>query len=459
MAVTKIHSIKSTLNVAIKYITEPHKTEEQKFVESYACNFVFADEEMLKTQIEKGYTGKTLAFHLIQSFAPDEATPEQAHEIGKKLADELLKGQYEYVISTHVDKEHIHNHIIINSVNFETGKAFSTELDTFRNPAWQKIRSISDKLCQEYGLSVISNPERGKGKSHYEWEQTKSGNSWKNKLKISIDECIKTAVSFDDFLQKMKELDYEIKRGKHIAFRAKGQERFTRAKTIGYYYTEEQIKYRISRRIMWREQRQFTPKENSYIPRGERFIAIDGKVAESEGLKRWAMLQNMKQASKLLNELAERGLTSPEKLHEKQIDLYDERLDIQDEIKQTENQMTDISLQLKQLRTYHDTKEINKKYKTAKDKEKFFCEHESELHLYQIAKKQVEPLLNENGKLPAIADLEKQYSVLKTQKSDLMQRYKDIRQEITEIEKYKASIENLEKSEHAKTKTKTDNLT
>lgn len=171
------------------------------------------------------------------------------------------------------------------------------------------------------------------------------------------------------------------------------------------------------------------------------------------------MIRNMKQASKLLNELAERGLTSPEKLREKQIDLYDERLDIQDEIKQTENQMTDISLQLKQLHTYHETKEINKKYKTAKDKEKFFCEHESELHLYQIAKKQVEPLLNENGKLPAIADLEKQYSVLKTQKSDLMQRYKDIRQEITEIEKYKASIENLEKSEHTKTKTKTDNLT
>lgn len=459
MAYTSIHPIESTLNFAISYITKPHKTEEQKYVDSYGCTPIIAVQEFERTKKDTHYRGSILAYHLIQSFAPGEATPEQAHEIGIKLADELLKGQYEYVISTHVDKEHIHNHIIINSVNFETGKAFSTEHDTFRNPAWQKIRSISDNLCQEYGLSVISNPERGKGKSHYEWEQTKSGNSWKNKLKISIDECIKTAASFDDFLEKMKELDYEIKRGKHIAFRAKGQERFTRAKTIGYYYTEEQIKYRISRRIMWREQRQFTPKENSYVPRGERFIAIEGKVAESEGLKRWAMLRNMKQASKLLNELAERNLNSPEKLHEKQIDLYDERLDIQDEIKQTESQMTDISLQLKQLRTYHETKEVNKKYKTAKDKEKFFCEHESELHLYQIAKKQVEPLLNENGKLPAIVDLEKQYSALKTKKSDLMQRYKDIRTEITEIEKYKASIDNLEKSERTKAKAKTDNLT
>ena len=333
-------------------------------------------------------------------------------------------------------------------MNFQTGKSFSTELDRKSNPAWQQIRNISDELCKEYCLSVISNPERGRGKSHYEWEQNKAGTSWKNKLKISIDECIKTATSFDDFLEKMKALDYEIKQGKNIAFRAKGQERFTRAKTIGYYYTEEQIKYRIERRIMWRE-RQNTPTEHTYTPRGERFISIEGKVAENEGLKRWAMLQNMKNAAKFINELSERGFETPEQLHEKQIDLYDERLDIQDEIKQTESQMTYISLQLKQLRSYRDTKKINQKYKAAKNKDKFFREHESELHLYQIAKKQVQSLLNENGKLPAISDLEKQYEGLKTKKADLMQRYKDIRTEITEIEKLKASIDNLEKSEHS----------
>ncbi len=446
MAITKIHPIESTLNFAITYIIQPHKTEEQKYVEGYACSPQFAAEEMLKTQADNCYKGKNLAFHLIQSFAPNEATPEQAHEVGMKLAQDLLGGQYEFVLSTHVDKEHTHNHIIINAVNFHTGKSFSTELDRKGNPAWQRIRNISDELCKEYGLSVISNPERGRGKSHYEWEQNKAGNSWKNKLKISIDECIKTATSFDDFLEKMKALDYEIKKGKNIAFKAKGQERFTRAKTIGYYYTEEQIKYRIERRIMWRE-RQNVKAEYTYTPRGERFISIEGKVAENEGLKRWAMLQNMKNASKLIDELSKRGFETPEQLHEKQVDLYDERLDIQDEIKQTESQMTDIFLQLKQLRSYRDTKKINQKYKAAKNKDKFFRKHESELHLYQIAKKQVQALLNENGKLPAISDLEKQYEGLKTKKADLMQRYKDIRAEITEVEKLKASIDNLEKSE------------
>ncbi len=458
MAITKIHSIESTLNLAIAYIVKPNKTEEQKYVEGYACTVRVAAEEMLKTQTANGYKGKNLAFHLIQSFSPGEATPEQAHELGVKLAQKLLGGQYEYVLSTHVDKEHIHNHIIINAVNFETGKSFSTEHDRKNNPAWQNIRNISDELCREYGLSVISNPERGKGKSRYEWEQERAGNSWKAKLKISIDECIKYASSFDDFLERMKALDYEIKHGKHIAFRAKGQERFTRAKTLGYYYTEEQIRYRIERRLMWRE-RQKTSREYRYIPRGQRFIAIEGKVEENEGLKRWAMLQNMKNASKLINELSERGFDSPEQVRAKQIDLYDERLDIQDEIKQVEAQMTDLSLQIKQLQTYHETKEVNQKYNGAKNKDKFFREHEQELLLYQVAKKNVQGLLNENGRLPAVSDLENQRAFLKEKKGELMQQYRDIKKEITEVEKLKASLENLAKTEPNLDKSKTDNLT
>lgn len=186
MAVTKIHPIESTLNYAIDYITNPHKTEEQKYVDGYACSPHFATMEFLQMQSNKEYKGKQLAFHLIQSFEPGEATPEQAHEIGKKLADELLKGQYEYVISTHLDREHLHNHIIINSVNFETGRSFSTEHDRLKNPAWKQIRNISDALCKEYGLSVISNPERGKGKSRYEWEQDKAGDSWKNTVVTDV---------------------------------------------------------------------------------------------------------------------------------------------------------------------------------------------------------------------------------------------------------------------------------
>ncbi len=209
MAYTKIHPIESTLKKAIDYITNPNKTEEQKHCDGYACTPAFAAAQFELTRERANNNGnsnqKILGYHLIQSFRLDEATPEKATEIGKQLADELLKGQYEYVISTHVDRENIHNHIIINAINFENNKTFSTEHDRFNSPAWKQIREISDNLCKEHGLSVIQVPERGKGKSRYEWEQNKSGNSWKAKLRETIDNCIMTSDSFEDFLKKMQE--------------------------------------------------------------------------------------------------------------------------------------------------------------------------------------------------------------------------------------------------------------
>lgn len=344
MAVTKIHPITSTLNLAIDYITNPHKTEEQKFVDCFDCSHIFAAYEFLSKQEEKGYRGRTQAFHMIQSFEPGEVTPEQANEIGKKLADELLKGQYEYVISTHVDKEHIHNHIIINSVNSIMGKSFSLEHDQYKNPAWKQIREISDKLCAEYGLSVIPEPEKGKGKDHFEWEQDKAGNSWKSKLKAAVEECIKSADSFDDFLKKMQERGYEIKHEKHIAFRAEGQERFTRAKTLGFYYSEENIRFRIDRRLMYRE------RENALkTSENVRFVQMNEKVQSSEGLRHWALLQNMQNASVLLNQLSERGVESENDLKQRILGLYDDRIDIIDEIKSAEKEMTELERNIRNI--------------------------------------------------------------------------------------------------------------
>lgn len=452
MAITKIHSVTSTLNLAIDYIINPHKTEEQKFVGYNECSPVFAAYEFLQRQEENGYYGKTQAFHMIQSFEPGEVTPEQANEIGKKLADELLKGQYEYVISTHIDRQHIHNHIIINAVNFQTGKSFSTEHDRKANPAWKQIREISDRLCAENNLSVIQDPEKGsKGKDHYEWEQDKAGNSWKSKLKTAIDECIKTADSFDDFLRKMQERGYEIKHGKHIAFRAEGQERFTRAKTLGFYYSEENIRFRIDRRLMYREGRQL-PKDNV-----GRFVQIDDKIQSSEGLRRWALLQNMQSASKLLNQLAEKEINSKEELNGKILGLYDDRIDITDEIKSAEKEMTELARNIRTINDYIDLKSVNEQYNKAKDKDKFFREHESELMIFGSAKKAVKSLLQDNGKLPNVQTLQKRYDELNDKKAALMKQYGEIKTEITELERLKDNVEKMERSEQ--TKTRNDDIT
>ena len=204
MAYTKMASkITVTLREALDYIQNPDKTEELAYVYGGNCTPQFAASEFKLTKRDFDFSGKNLAYHFVQSFAPNETTPEQAHEIGKKLCEKFLKGEYEFVLATHNDKDHIHNHIIINSINRITGQSFSRQHDQFDNPAWKTVRDISDQLCREYNLSVIKNPERGTRKGHYEWEQEKTGNSWKAMLKNAIDDCVMNAESFEDFLWKM----------------------------------------------------------------------------------------------------------------------------------------------------------------------------------------------------------------------------------------------------------------
>ena len=148
---------------------------------------------------------KVIARHLIQSFAVDEVSPEQAHEIGKQFADEWLKGKYEYVIATHIDKEHCHNHIIFNAVNYVDFHAYRSNKKTYR-----EMRHLSDEICAEHGLSVIP-PSQGKGMDYKEYTEAKRGTSWKQKLKQTIDRCVITSKDYDEFLKLMQDAGYEIK--------------------------------------------------------------------------------------------------------------------------------------------------------------------------------------------------------------------------------------------------------
>lgn len=267
MAYTKIHPIKTTPHIAINYILNPDKTENQLLVSAFACTARTASMEFQHTRNLHKADVENLAYHCIQSFKPDEVTAEQAHRIGIQTADELLHGKYEYVIATHNDKGHIHNHIIINGVNFESGLSFGTEHNRKSNPAWKQLRKISDEICIKNSLSVIELPEKGYGKSYYEWLQEQRNNSFKGKLKRAIDDCIMNADSFEDFLKKMQtEKKYEYKvRGKYLSFRAEEQERFTRCsrKNFGWYYEPEQIEKRIARQVKKRSS--VVTRENSFI--------------------------------------------------------------------------------------------------------------------------------------------------------------------------------------------------
>ena len=187
MAVTKIHPIKSTLKKALDYIENPDKTEDKMLVSSFGCSYETADiefEMLLAQAIQKG---NNLAHHLIQSFAPGEATPEQAHEIGKQLADEVLQGKYSYVLTTHIDKGHVHNHLIFCAVDMVNHRKYNSNRQSYAY-----IRRTSDRLCREHGLSVVQ-PSRDKGKSYAEWDAGRKGKSWKAKLKAAIDAVIPQA--------------------------------------------------------------------------------------------------------------------------------------------------------------------------------------------------------------------------------------------------------------------------
>ena len=238
MAVTKIHPIKSTLNLAIDYITNNVKTNQEILISTHKCHVTTAHTQFLKRREQEQVHGTVLARHLIQSFLPREISPELAHEIGPELCKIVLKDEYEFVLSTHIDKGHIHNHIIFNNVNMVTGKCYHSN-----NKTYHQIRYQSDLSYKEKGLSIIDEyyetfkkKYKPKGKSWYEDNQRKQGTSWKSKLQFDIDRVIRQSKNWDDFLSKMEKIDYEIKHGKHIAFRHKYKERFTRGKTIGEDY-------------------------------------------------------------------------------------------------------------------------------------------------------------------------------------------------------------------------------
>ena len=281
MAVTKTHPIKSTLKAAIDYICNPKKTDGKLLVSSYGCAAETADIEFAWTRRHAIDKGTNLGRHLIQAFQPGEVTPEQAHEIGMELAKEILGGKYEFVLTTHIDKDHVHNHLIFNAVSFTDHKHYHSN-----KRSYHYIRRTSDRLCKEHGLSVII-PGQDKGKSYIEHQAAQNGTSYKAKLKAAIDRLLPACSDLEELLRRLQREGYEIKRGKYISAKAPDQERFTRLKTLGVDYTEEALADRIAGGS--RPSRQ--PKQQN----GKISLLIDIqnniKAQQSAGFTHWAKLK------------------------------------------------------------------------------------------------------------------------------------------------------------------------
>ena len=382
MAVTKTHPIKSTLKAAIDYICNPEKTDGKLLVSSYGCAAETADIEFAWTRRHAIDKGTNLGRHLIQAFQPGEVTPEQAHEIGMELAKEILGGKYEFVLTTHIDKNHVHNHLIFNAVSFQDHKHYHSN-----KRSYHFIRRTSDRLCKEHGLSVII-PGQDKGKSYIEHQAAQNGTSYKAKLKAAIDRLIPAVADFEDLLRRLQREGYEIKRGKYISCRAPSQERFTRLKTLGVDYTEEAIVARIAGRS--RPSRQ--PKRQD----GKISLLIDIqnniKAQQSAGFTHWAKLNNLKQAAKTMNFLTEHGIGSYEELESRLAAVSERRDTAHAEIKRIEGRAAELFLVMKHAATYRQLKPLYDRYRKSSDKEKFLRGHESEIILFEAAARECKRL-------------------------------------------------------------------
>ena len=422
------------MSKAIAYILNPEKTDEKLLVSSYGCASETAAREFEWTRKKAEQKGmnpvRIIARHVIQSFEIGEVTPELAHEIGKQFADEILGGKYEYVLATHIDKDHVHNHLIFNAVDFVDYHAYKSYKRIYYD-----MREVSDRLCKENGLSVIP-PSQNKGMGYKEYTEAKRGTSWKQKLKQTIDRLVITAKDYDDFLRLMQEAGYEIKTGKYISFRAEGQERFTRSKTIGENYTEERIKERIAGRTPRRSRKQTAPKGISLIGDIQERI----RLIDSKGYEYKAKLTILKEAARTLNYLTENNLLQYADLERKVEDVHSSYDRTGKELKGVEARLREVQPLIKNISNYQRLKPVYDAFQKAKDKPGFKAKHEAELVIFEAARSTLLAMQGDE-KLPSLKTLQAEQAQLFEEQERLYAERNRLKKEVKQIETIKSNVD------------------
>ena len=429
MAITKIHAIQATVHKAVNYICNSQKTDESILISSFGCSPETAAFDFKFALSKTNQADPNKAFHLIQAFAPGEVSYKEAHQIGVELANKLLEGKFSYIVSTHIDKGHVHNHIIFCAVDMVNQRKYVSNRQSYAY-----IRRTSDRLCKEHGLSVVM-PGQDRGKSYAEWDAHRKGTSWKAKLKTAIDAAIPQAKDFDDFLRLLQEQGYEVKRGKYVSFRAPGQGRFTRCKTLGEAYTEEAITERIKGRFVERK-----PKENRKIS-----LRIDLensiKAQQSAGYEKWAKLHNLKQAARTLNFLTEHEIDSYPDLESRVAEITAASTEAAAALKAAERRLAEMAVLIKDVTTCKELHPLLQEYQRAADKKQFRRKHEGTLILYEAAAK----ALKEQGfqKLPDLYALKNEYKQLAEQKDQMQRQYNDAKRQMQEYGIIKQNVDGI----------------
>jgi hypothetical protein len=443
----KGRSVAQCLKARTDYAKNGEKTQNEELISSYACDKETVDQEFLLAKQEyfritgRKPKGNIIAYQIRQSFKPGEITPEEANKVGYETAMRFTKGEHAFIVATHTDRHHIHNHIIFNSTNLACDRKF--------RDSWfiaLVLQRVSDQVCLEHALSVIKPRKPSERVNPNPHRRV----SFRSVLCENIDQILdEHPEDFNSLLQKLKESGYEIKPGKHTGIRGPGQKRFMRFRSLGEGYTEEDIKKRIAGEMEFFEEEQAHARGNRMSqgswkrPKREFDLLIDinKKMQEGKGkgYERWAKVFNIKQVSKALLFLQEHGIRDYEELA-KRADGSAERFhELSDSIKAKEEQLKEIAELRMHIINYGKTKDTYAAYRKSGFSEAFLEEHRREITLHKAAKEAFDKLGRK--RLPRIKDLSAQYSQILAEKKKLYEEYRNVKKEMMDYQIAKRDID------------------
>ena len=439
----KGRTIAAALADSTDYVKNPVKTNDSELVTAYACDPCTADAEFLLSKRQYlTITGRdqgdrdVIAYHTRQSFKPGEITPEQANKIGYELAIRFIKGKHAFIVATHVDKAHIHSHIIFNSTTLDCTRKFRDFLGSGR-----ALHRLSDRICLENGLSIIEYPKYS-GKHYGRLLGDKKPLSYQEKLRLAIDKILSERPSdFDAFLSVMQTAGYEVKPGKYLAFCAPGQRKFTRLRTLGDGYSEQEIRAVIEGKKPLSSSRSKALRRE---PQGVNLlvdIQTKLKAGKGPGYERWAKVFNLKQMAQTINFLTENNLLEYADLEKKAAEASTRFNELSTQIKAAETRMAEIANLKAHIINYSKTRDVYIAYRKAGYSKKFYVAHAPDILLHKAAKAVFDDLPRK--KIPIIKTLQTEYETLFSENKKAYAGYAVARKEMKELLTAKMNIDRL----------------
>lgn len=440
----KGRTVGTAIEAIIDYVENPEKTDNGNLITSWQCDSRVADREFLfsKQQYIRN-TGRVrgeddvIAYHLRQSFRPGEITPEEANRLGCELVRRFTKGNHAYIVCTHIDKAHVHNHIIWNSTSLDEQRKFRNFWGSTR-----AVRRLNDTICVENGYSIVDDP-KGKGQTYDKWLGNQKQPSHRERICYAIDEALaRKPQSFEALLELLRQSGYQIKGGKVPSLLGEGQKRFIRMDTLGADYTPDALRAIIA------GTKTHTPKKKRVMdapskPSGSLLIDIQAKLQEGKGAgyARWAKTFNLKQLSQTLIYLEENGLLDRDTLEEKAAAASTQYRQLSDTIKSKEKRMAEVKILQQHIINYARTRDTYVAYRKAGYSKKFLAEHESEIILHKAAKQ----FFDEQGlkKLPAVKSLQAEYAQLLSEKKAMYADYQKAREEMRSLQTARANVDRI----------------